>query len=73
MHFILNFTMHFSELPPHQLKKVSGVHLAALADLPFYVPPPITDVMTISFKAVGLTAREPRMKVCHPRGRRCME
>ena len=42
---------------PHddlQLKKVTGVHLPALANLPYYVPPPVTDVMSISFGTSGV-------------------
>jgi len=46
-----NFEVKVMAPRSKELKRVSGVHLAALADLPYYVPPPITDVMTISFKA----------------------
>jgi len=32
-----------------EVGKIQSVHLAALADLPYYVPPPITEVMSITF------------------------
>jgi len=35
------------------LTTVRGIHLPALADIPSYVPPPVTRVMTITFSKTG--------------------
>jgi len=36
-----------------EVGKVSGVHLKSLADVPGYVPPPLTSVMSISYGSNG--------------------
>merc|ERR1711872_160841 len=36
-----------------ELGKVQNIHLPALADIPTYIPPPITQVMSISFGTSG--------------------
>merc|ERR1719315_148120 len=48
-----NFEVRLFGPRSSEVKKVSNVHLAALADIPGYVPPPVTDVMTISFGSSG--------------------
>merc|ERR1719454_954191 len=48
-----NFEVKLFAPTSKELKKVTGVHLPALANLPYYVPPPITDVMSISFGPSG--------------------
>ena len=37
------------------LTTVRGIHLPALADIPSYVPPPVTRVMTITFSKVSVS------------------
>jgi len=48
-----NFEVKLFAPTSKELKKVTGVHLPALANLPYYVPPPVTDVMSISFGTSG--------------------
>lgn len=48
-----NFEVRLFAPRSQEVKKISNVHLSALADLPYYVPPPVTDVMTISFGSSG--------------------
>merc|ERR1719382_295324 len=48
-----NFEVKLFAPTSRELKKVTGVHLPALANLPYYVPPPVTDVMSISFGTSG--------------------
>jgi len=48
-----NFEVKLFAPTSRELKKVSGVHLPSLANLPYYVPPPVTDVMSISFGTSG--------------------
>ena len=45
---IRNYNTIFNNLH-YQIKKVQNVHLPSLADIPGYVPPPVTDVMSITF------------------------
>merc|ERR1719192_2245137 len=48
-----NFEVKLFAPTSKELKKVTGVHLPALANLPYYVPPPVTDVMSITFGTSG--------------------
>jgi len=48
-----NFEVKLFAPTSREVKKISGVHLPSLANLPYYVPPPITDVMSISFGTSG--------------------
>merc|ERR1712233_204908 len=48
-----NFEVKLFAPTSRELKKVTGVHLPSLANLPYYVPPPVTDVMSISFGTSG--------------------
>merc|ERR1711915_984353 len=47
-----NFEVKFYAERSKEIGKVS-VHLPALADIPSYIPPPITEVMSVSFGSSG--------------------
>jgi len=48
-----NFEVKFFGPGSKELGKVTGVKLPALADVPGYVPPPLTSVMSISYNTAG--------------------
>merc|ERR1712025_1063907 len=48
-----NFEVKFFVAKKGEIGKVSMIHLPSLADIPNYVPPPITDVMDIKFGTSG--------------------
>jgi len=48
-----NFEVKFFAPTSKEIGKVQNVHLPALADIPTYIPPPITQVMSITFGTSG--------------------
>lgn len=48
-----NFEVKLFAPSSKEIGKVLNVHLPALADIPTYIPPPITDVMSITFGTSG--------------------
>merc|ERR1712098_65170 len=48
-----NYEVKFFAPKKGEIGKVTQLHLASLADIPSYVPPPITAVMSISFGTSG--------------------
>ena len=48
-----DFEVKFMAKSKGEVGKVTGVHLPSLADVPGYVPPPITSVMSITYGSNG--------------------